>query len=32
MLYADLKNPDANKVYQNIGFVECGQVADIKFK
>ncbi|WP_408893342.1 GNAT family N-acetyltransferase [Paenibacillus taichungensis] len=32
MLYADLKNPDANKVYQNIGFVERGQVADIKFK
>ncbi|WP_236703538.1 GNAT family N-acetyltransferase [Paenibacillus xylanivorans] len=32
MLYADLKNPDANKVYQNIGFVESGQVADIKFK
>ena len=32
MLYADLKNPDANKVYRNIGFVESGQVADIKFK
>lgn len=32
MLYADLKNPDANKVYQNIGFVKSGQVADIKFK
>lgn len=32
MLYADLKNPDSNKVYQNIGFVERGKVVDIKFK
>lgn len=32
MLYADLKNPDSNKVYQNIGFVVSGKVADIKFK
>ncbi len=31
MLYADLKNPDSNKVYQNIGFVECGQIVDLKF-
>ncbi|MBH5319482.1 GNAT family N-acetyltransferase [Paenibacillus sp. GSMTC-2017] len=32
MLYADLKNPDSNKVYQNIGFVKSGKIADIKFK
>lgn len=32
VLYADLKNPDSNKVYQNIGFVERGKVIDIKFK
>ena len=32
MLYADLKNPDSNKVYQNIGFIESGKVVDIKFK
>jgi predicted GNAT family acetyltransferase len=31
MLYADLKNPDSNKVYKNIGFVESGKIADIKF-
>lgn len=31
MLYADLKNPDSNKVYKNIGFVEGGQIADIRF-
>ncbi|WP_238590866.1 GNAT family N-acetyltransferase [Paenibacillus beijingensis] len=31
MLYADLKNPDSNKVYQNIGFVERGKIASIKF-
>lgn len=32
MLYADLKNPDSNKVYRNIGFVESGKIVDIKFK
>ncbi|AZN39832.1 GNAT family N-acetyltransferase [Paenibacillus albus] len=32
MLYADLQNPDSNKVYQNIGFVARGNVVDIKFK
>ncbi|TFE23749.1 GNAT family N-acetyltransferase [Cohnella luojiensis] len=32
MLYADLQNPDSNKVYRNIGFVESGKIADIKFK
>ncbi|WP_336774905.1 GNAT family N-acetyltransferase [Paenibacillus sp. MMO-58] len=31
MLYADLTNPDSNKVYQNIGFVESGKVADVRF-
>ncbi|ULO09242.1 GNAT family N-acetyltransferase [Paenibacillus sp. 19GGS1-52] len=31
MLYADAKNPDSNKVYQSIGFVEAGRIADIKF-
>lgn len=32
MLYADLKNPDSNKVYQKIGFVESGKIVDIAFK
>jgi uncharacterized protein len=31
MLYADAKNPVSNKVYQSIGFVEAGRIADIKF-
>ncbi|MCL6602466.1 MAG: hypothetical protein K6T94_06260 [Paenibacillus sp.] len=31
MLYADGKNPDSNKVYQSIGFIETGRIADIKF-
>jgi predicted GNAT family acetyltransferase len=31
MLYADLKNPDSNKVYKNLGFVESGKIMDIKF-
>ncbi|MBP3963860.1 GNAT family N-acetyltransferase [Paenibacillus lignilyticus] len=31
MLYADLRNPGANKVYRNIGFVPNGQIADIGF-
>ncbi|WP_199616404.1 GNAT family N-acetyltransferase [Paenibacillus alkalitolerans] len=30
-LYADLKNPDSNKIYKNIGFVEAGKIADIRF-
>lgn len=29
MLYADLKKPDSNKIYKNIGFVEAGKIADI---
>lgn len=32
MLYADRINPDSNKVYKKIGFVESGQIAEIKFK
>lgn len=31
MLYADVKNPDSNKVYKGIGFVEAGKIAEIKF-
>lgn len=31
MLYADLKNPDSNKIYKNIGFVESGNIADFRF-
>ncbi|CAG9619255.1 GNAT family N-acetyltransferase [Sutcliffiella rhizosphaerae] len=31
MLYADLKNPAANKIYQDIGFKEKGKIADIRF-
>ncbi|MDR6125119.1 putative GNAT family acetyltransferase [Bacillus sp. SLBN-46] len=31
MLYADISNPDSNKVYQNIGFIESGKIAEIKF-
>ena len=29
--YADAKNPVSNKVYKSIGFIEAGQIADIKF-
>ncbi|GAA0136302.1 GNAT family N-acetyltransferase [Paenibacillus sp. YSY-4.3] len=32
MLYADLKNPDSNKVYRKIGFVEAGKIAEFKFR
>lgn len=32
MLYADTKNPDSNKVYRNIGFVESGHILDVKFE
>ncbi|CAG7644483.1 GNAT family N-acetyltransferase [Paenibacillus allorhizosphaerae] len=31
ILYADLKNPDSNKLYAGIGFVGCGKIADLKF-
>ncbi|QWU14698.1 hypothetical protein SAMN04487895_106147 [Paenibacillus sophorae] len=32
LLYADAKNPDSNKVYQSIGFVGAGRIADIRFR
>ncbi|WP_339146839.1 MULTISPECIES: GNAT family N-acetyltransferase [unclassified Sutcliffiella] len=31
MLYADLKNPSANKIYQDIGYTESGKISDILF-
>lgn len=31
MLYADIKNPDSNKVYKGIGFSECGKIFDYEF-
>lgn len=31
MLYADISNPDSNKVYKNIGFIESGKITEIKF-
>lgn len=30
-LYADISNPASNKVYQNIGFLKSGKIAEIKF-
>lgn len=32
MLNADLKNPDSNKVYRKVGFIEAGKIAEFKFK
>lgn len=32
VLYADAINPDSNKVYQSIGFVHAGTVADLRFQ
>ena len=32
MLYADAKNPGSNKVYKNIGFIESGPIAEIRFR
>lgn len=32
MLYADLKNPTSNRIYQNIGYQECGQIAEYRFQ
>ncbi|WP_209445725.1 hypothetical protein [Paenibacillus etheri] len=29
--FADAKNPVSNKVYQSIGFLDAGRIADIKF-
>lgn len=31
LLYADAKNPDSNNVYQAIGFVKAGAIAELKF-
>ncbi|WP_066306837.1 GNAT family N-acetyltransferase [Bacillus sp. FJAT-29814] len=31
MLFADTKNPDSNRIYQNIGFIKSGQIEEIKF-
>jgi hypothetical protein len=31
MLYADVKNPASNKVYKNVGFIESGPIAEIRF-
>lgn len=31
VLYADAANPNSNQVYQNIGFIEQGSIADIHF-
>lgn len=32
MLYADLLNPDSNKVYKSIGYIACGKVSEIIFE
>jgi len=31
MLYADLKNPTSNKIYQNIGFQKKGLILELKY-
>jgi uncharacterized protein len=31
ILFADIKNPDSNKVYKSIGFKECGRIDNIIF-
>lgn len=31
MLYADQANPHSNRLYQNIGFSQCGEIAEFKF-
>ncbi|MCR8644229.1 GNAT family N-acetyltransferase [Paenibacillus sp. N1-5-1-14] len=31
VLYADLSNPTSNKIYQDIGFVVSGKIADVRF-
>jgi uncharacterized protein len=31
MLYADVKNPTSNKIYQNIGFLKKGLIAELKY-
>ncbi|MBM7564001.1 GNAT family N-acetyltransferase [Paenibacillus sacheonensis] len=32
MLYADVINPASNKAYRNVGFVESGEIADLRFE
>ncbi len=32
MLYADKKNPDSNGVYRKVGFLEAGEILDIRFQ
>ncbi len=32
VLFADGKNPDSNKVYQSIVFVQAGKIAEIKYE
>lgn len=32
ILFADLENPGSNKVYKNIGYVECGKIQEYVFK
>lgn len=32
ILNADLKNPNSNKVYRKVGFIEAGKIAEFKFK
>lgn len=29
MLYADITNPDSNKVYKSVGYKECGRIDEI---
>lgn len=31
ILFTDVKNPDSNKIYQNIGFIECGNIDEYHF-
>lgn len=32
MLYADLKNATSNKIYRNIGYRQCGEIAEHRFR
>lgn len=32
MLYADMVNPASNRAYQKIGFIQSGQISDIRFE
>ena len=31
MLYADVLNPSSNKIYQDLGFKECGKIRELSF-